>query len=180
MFSRLIEPLGSSHQYCRNPLITGSAALKSMPNKSIQSRHAWESHLKNAKWVLYGRVNRVSWNKYTSTSRLTLMHNKRPAPLAPSSLLVSAAKRARTRISDGASSKAAALDAFPTIEEIVHHIFSYLDAENLCTIQRKSHLSTIDAILRGLQYTDTLPSSGYDPACLIAASCQQILESSCF
>lgn len=31
-------------------------------------------------------------------------------------------------------------DAFPTVEEIVHHIFSYLDAEELCTIQRKLKL----------------------------------------
>lgn len=28
-------------------------------------------------------------------------------------------------------------DVFPTVEEIVHHIFSYLDAEELCTIQRE-------------------------------------------
>lgn len=67
-----------------------------------------------------------------------LMPNKRHAVSSPPpSLLAPAAKRSRIGGDGGVSTKTAVLDSFPTIEEIVHHIFSYLDAEDLCTIQRE-------------------------------------------
>jgi len=64
------------------------------------------------------------------------MPNKRNVTLsAYPSLLAPAAKRAHS--GNEVSTKTTALDSFPTIEEIVHHIFSYLNAEDLCTIQRE-------------------------------------------
>ena len=51
------------------------------------------------------------------------------------SLLAPAGKRAHS--GDEVSTKTTAPGSFPIIEEIVHRIFSYLNAEDLCTIQRE-------------------------------------------
>lgn len=50
-----------------------------------------------------------------------------------SSTALPAAKRARVR--DQTILHVSNKDRFPTIEEVVHHIFSFLDAKHLCIIQ---------------------------------------------
>ena len=75
-------------------------------------------------------------SKYASIHTHFFMPNERNAtPSAYPSLLAPAAKRARS--GDEFSTNTTAPDSFPTIEEIVHRIFSYLNAEDLCTIQRE-------------------------------------------